>query len=69
MKLVKIKLESTDRLMNTEEVAEYLGVSVSWVNKRAADGEIPLRKVGRLNRFIEREIVNWVDQQNNRKVV
>lgn len=52
-----------DRYLKPQDVAAILGKSTDWVRKRAADGTLPHRKIGRDLRFIRREIDAWVEQQ------
>lgn len=52
------------RYLTPEDVATRLGVSISWVRKRSADGTLPHRKVGRYLRFIPSEIDAWVEKQH-----
>lgn len=49
-----------DKLMNVEEVAEYLRVKPSTVYEWAKQGNIPTAKVGRLWRFERDDIEAWV---------
>ncbi len=53
---------TTNRLLTLEETAAYLGVSkltmYEWVNKR----KIEYIKVGRLVKFRERTIEQWIEK-------
>jgi excisionase family DNA binding protein len=49
------------RLMRPRDVAEMLGKSVTWVQRKAADGTLPHRKIGRDLRFLRHEIEAWVN--------
>jgi len=51
----------TERLCGVHDVAQHLGVSVSWVNQRVQRGQIPVLRVGRRNRFRISDIDRWVD--------
>lgn len=48
------------RLWTVKEVADFLGVPVSWVYSHVADKTLPHHKVGRYVRFNSREIVEWL---------
>jgi excisionase family DNA binding protein len=61
---IQSKPEVTGRLLTPEDVATRLGVSPSWVRKRAQAGVLPYRRVGRQLRFIAREIDAWVESQH-----
>ncbi len=51
-------------LWTVKEVAEYLGVPVSWVYSHVAARSLPSVKVGRYVRFRPREIVEWLGESN-----
>lgn len=54
-----------EKPLDVEGLADFLGVSVSWVRKAAARGEIPFTKVARQLRFTEehqRQILAARDQ-------
>lgn len=51
---------SIDRqLWNAAQVAEYLGVSTSWVYHRSAEGSIPCVRVGHALRFDPAALAAW----------
>lgn len=49
------------RLLTPEELAEYLGISVHTIYQMTSKRRIPYIKVGRLIRFSESEIQQWLD--------
>ena len=57
------------RLLNVREAAQYLGLEVDTVYKKARLGEVPSAKVGRalrfdvkaLERFIEQHTIETID--------
>lgn len=49
--------------LRPQEVAELIGKSVSWIQRKAADGTLPHRKVGRDLRFVRSEVEAWVEGQ------
>lgn len=54
-------------LLNEKQVAEMIGKSVAWLQRaRWAGGGIPYRKIGRNVRYIESEVLEWLEQ-NARK--
>ena len=61
------------RLINVEEAAQYLGIEVVTVYKKARLREIPSVKIGRalrfdvkaLNRYIEQNTIEAVDWKEN----
>ncbi len=50
-------------LLNIEQVAEHLGVSVRHVRRLVAERRIPFIKWGHLLRFNPIEIGNWIQLQ------
>jgi excisionase family DNA binding protein len=48
------------RLLNVEEVADVLGVSVRHVRRLVFERRIPVLKWGRLVRFDPRELEQWL---------
>lgn len=44
--------------MTTEQVAQYLILSVASVRNMASNGQLPYRKLGRRNRYLRSEIQN-----------
>jgi excisionase family DNA binding protein len=48
------------RLLTAKEVAERLGVEVSWVWAQCRKGTIPHVPLGRYRRFREEAIEQWV---------
>ena len=54
------------RLLNVREAAQYLGLEVDTVYRRASLGEVPCVKVGRALRFDVVALDRYVEQ-NSRK--
>jgi excisionase family DNA binding protein len=54
---------SQDALWSVADAAKYLGVSMDWVYRRSASGELPCRKVGHKTRFLRSELEAWVSRQ------
>lgn len=52
-----------ERLMTTDEIAEFLSCSVSTVRRFAARGEIPHYRLGKLLRFRRSEVENWLTRR------
>jgi len=50
----------SDRLLNVNEVAEYLGISVRTVWALRATGELPAYKVGHLTRWRRTDIYRYM---------
>jgi len=53
--------------LTPQEVGQLLKKSADWVRRRAADGTLPHRYVGKSLRFIPAEVRSWVEQQTDRK--
>lgn len=53
--------ESLDRdILNIEEAAALLGVSIKTFNKVLHSQELPARKIGREWKFSRRALIEWV---------
>ena len=56
------RLEGINReetVFSKKELAEYLGVSASWINERIQRKEIPYIKMGKHVRFNKTQINKW----------
>lgn len=51
------------KLLNVAEAAELLGVSVNTVYGWTCQRKIPYRKVGRLLKFYEHELLDWIEER------
>lgn len=60
--------EKVNRIMTTEEAAEYLRLTPATVRKFAQSGEIPAAKLGREWRFDKELLEEWFRQQANKRV-
>ncbi|MEI6503719.1 MAG: helix-turn-helix domain-containing protein [Armatimonadota bacterium] len=47
-------------VMTTEEVSQYLRLSVQTVKQRARDGRMPAARIGRSWRFLKAEVDRWL---------
>ena len=54
-----------DRLMTTEEAAEVLNVSYSWLKKAAQRGEVPCTHIGRAVRFSQAHVETIVSSASD----
>lgn len=63
-----MKTEMSDKWINTDEAAEYLGVKATtireWIKK---DNGIPAHKIGRLWKFKKDELDEWVKSDKTAK--
>lgn len=50
-------------VLNAEEVAEMLGMNVSWVYAETRAGRLPHIKLGRFNRYRRETIEEWLKEQ------
>lgn len=48
-------------LMTTAEAAEKLGRSEDWLAKAARDGVVPSRKVGQKRRFLDQDLLDYLE--------
>jgi len=60
--------DTTDRILNKKELAQYLGVDVSWINRRVSANEIPYFKAGKYIRFKKSVIDRWIERQTVKPV-
>lgn len=51
---------SEREILNIEEAAELLGVSIKTFNKVLHEGDMPARKIGREWKFSRRALIDWV---------
>jgi excisionase family DNA binding protein len=49
-------------LLTAGEVAELLGVPVSWVYEQSRRGRIPTVTLGRYRRYRQEAIASWLEQ-------
>ena len=52
----------TDRLLDAQDVAERLGVPVSWVRESARTGAMPCVRLGRYVRFDLADVEAWLER-------
>lgn len=52
----------SDALLNAAEVADLLGVPVSWVYQQSRLGRIPTVTLGRYRRYRRSAIAEWLDE-------
>ena len=53
-----------ERILNIDELAEYLRIAKSSLYKLAQEGKVPGQKVGRHWRFRKQAIDAWLDQKS-----
>jgi excisionase family DNA binding protein len=61
-----IAASSDERLETAQEVAEHLGVPVSWVRDHTRQGRIPHLKLGRYVRYRRELVDKWLDEEQRR---
>ena len=54
------------RLLRTDEIAQWLGVACRTVCSWAECGELPALKIGRQWRFRQTQIAEWITLQDHR---
>jgi excisionase family DNA binding protein len=55
-----------ERQLDTAEIAERLGMSVSTIRKSVHYGFIPHVKLGRAVRFREKDIETWIEERTEK---
>jgi excisionase family DNA binding protein len=59
-------MDEQSRLLTAQEVAERLGVKVSWVRYASQQGTIPSIKLGRYRRYRWEAIETWIREKQAR---
>ena len=49
------------RLLDATEVAEWLGVPVSWVRESTRSGAMPCVELGRYRRYVRDDVEAWLE--------
>lgn len=69
-KLMNISPPRSSRPMDPKEAAEYLKLNAKTITEWARKGYIPAHSLGegkrRIWRFLEHELVDWLNSQTNR---
>ena len=60
--------KSEDSNLGVKDLAIYLGVNQSWVQKKVALKEIPYFKCGKYNRFRKSAIDKWIEAETVRPI-
>jgi excisionase family DNA binding protein len=55
-----------ERMLNSAEIAEKLGLSVSTIRKWVHFGFIPHVKLGRAVRFKEKDVEAWIEERTEK---
>ncbi len=56
-------VKPTSRLLEAEDVADYLGVRTDWVYREVRAGRLPHIRLGRAVRFRRESIEAWIDSR------
>ena len=54
-------MDNTERWMNLEEIANYIGCSKDTIRKWIKNGTIPNYKIGRQYKFRLSEVKEWIE--------
>lgn len=57
-----------NRLLEAKEVAEILGVGVSWVRESTRSGRLPCVRLGRYVRYDEDDLLAWVESMKDDQI-
>lgn len=52
----------SERLLDAREVAEWLGVPVSWVRESTRSGAMPCVELGRYRRYRRAAVEAWLEE-------
>jgi excisionase family DNA binding protein len=61
--LASLRIHSASRLLEAEDVANYLGVRTDWVYREVRAGRLPHIRLGRAVRFRRESIEAWIDSR------
>ena len=62
--MIQSKPDKISELMNIEQLADRLGITVRHVRRLVAERRLPYYKVGRLVRFSATEIEEWLQSHH-----
>ena len=54
-------IENIPQLITIDQLADRLGVTERYVRRLVAEKRVPYRKLGKLIRFADHEIAEWLD--------
>ena len=52
----------SERLLDAREVADWLGVPVSWVREATRSGALPCVELGRYRRYVRADVETWLEE-------
>jgi len=55
-------IDNIPQLITIDQLADRLGVTERYVRRLVAEKRVPYRKLGKLIRFAEHEIAEWLDE-------
>lgn len=67
--LLTTEHDTSDCLWDVHRVAEFLGLSVSWVYRATEAGLLPYRRIGARLRFLPSEIRAWATSNERHSTV
>lgn len=59
----RVKARQASRLLEAEDVAEYLGMRTDWVYREVRAGRLPHIRLGRAVRFRRESIEAWLESR------
>lgn len=59
----RVEARHPSRLLEAEDVAEYLGMRTDWVYREVRAGRLPHIRLGRAVRFRRESIEAWLDSR------
>lgn len=65
--LLNGKQDDQEVILDKDQLAEYLNVDVSWIDKNYED-KLPHFHLGKYPRFKKSKIDKWIDSHNTRRV-
>ena len=53
-----------DKIMNKQETADYLKMSIPSIDRYMKTEELPYKKIGKSVRYVRAEIDEWLEKKN-----
>lgn len=61
--IARLGIDSASRLLEVEDVANYLGMRTDWVYREVRAGRLPHIRLGRAVRFRRESIEAWLESR------
>ncbi|MBL6990124.1 MAG: helix-turn-helix domain-containing protein [Bacteriovoracaceae bacterium] len=65
---MQMKEMNTPELLNIDQAAAFLNVKLSWLRSIVFKKKIPVIRLGRLLRFNKKELIQWLENNNQNAI-